>query len=295
MEKNFETMNLKQQKYKMVVIDLDGTLLDDKKQVSKRNVEVINNIAREKGTLFVIATGRNINDISQVTGTIGDAINQYVIASNGAIIKDNVKDEYIVKKYLSKAEVMETIDAYRQKNLRGLVHTYEGQLTEENAKVEIGTKVRLVKDLKTYYLENEVSTTSMLTLHGDEKNLREMKKQIETEFGELDTTDICDIAVQKGQNVYQSKYIDIMKKNSTKANAIKILSDYLHIDKEEVVVIGDGANDRNMFEVAGYKIAMGNANEDLKNKANYITDNNNQDGVAKALEEIFYKGEKEHE
>ena len=47
-----------------------------------------------------------------------------------------------------------------------------------------------------------------------------------------------------------------------------------------------------MFEMAGYKVAMENANEDLKKKANYITDNNNQDGVAKALETIFYKGEK---
>lgn len=295
MGKILETTNSKQKKYKMVVIDLDGTLLNDKKQVSKRNAEVINDIYRKKGTLFVIATGRNINDITQVTETIGEAINQYVIASNGAIIKDNVKDEYVLKKYLTKTEVIETIDAYRQKNLRGLVHTYEGQLTEENAKVEIGTKVRLVKDLKTFCLENDISTTSMLTLHGEEKNLREMKEKIEVEFSELDTTDICDIAVHKGQDIYQSKYIDIMKKNSTKANAIKILSDYLHIDKEEIMVMGDGANDVNMFEMAGYKVAMGNANEDLKNKANYITDNNNQDGVAKALEKIFYKGEKEHE
>lgn len=87
--------------------------------------------------------GRNINDISQVTGTIGDVINQYVIASNGAIIKDNVKD------------------------------------------------------LKTYCLENDISTTSMLTLQGEEKNLRKMKEQIEAGFSELDTTDICDISVHK--------------------------------------------------------------------------------------------------
>ncbi len=278
--------------YKMVIVDLDGTLLNDKKQVSKRNAEVINKIHQEKGVQFVIATGRNINDISQVIEAIGDTINQYVIASNGAIIKDNVKDTYVLKKYFDKTEVLSIIDAYREQNLRGLVHTYEGQLTEENAKVEIGTKVGFVQDLKKYYVENEVSTTSMLTLHGEEKDLREMEKRMEVQFQELASTGICDISVQKENEIYESKYIDIMKKDSTKANAIKILADYLQIDKEEIIVMGDGVNDMSMFEVVGYKVAMGNANEELKSKADYITTNNNQDGVAEALEKIFYEGEK---
>lgn len=82
-----------------------------------------------------------------------------------------------------------------------------------------------------------------------------------------------------------------MKKGATKANAIKILIDYLKINKEEVIAIGDGGNDIPMFEIAGYKVVMGNANEYVKSKADYITDTNNNNGVAKALEYIFYKGE----
>ena len=65
-----------------------------------------------------------------------------------------------------------------------------------------------------------------------------------------------------------------------------------YVTKEEIVVMGDGANDFPMFEMSGYKVAMENGNEMLKEKADYITTTNNQDGVAKALEEIFYKGEK---
>lgn len=57
------------------------------------------------------------------------------------------------------------------------------------------------------------------------------------------------------------------------------------------IVMGDGANDMSMFEMSGYKVAMENGNEELKKKADYITANNNQDGVARALEEIFNKGE----
>lgn len=278
--------------YKMVLIDLDGTLLNDQKEVSKRNAETIQKIHEEKGVLFVLATGRNINDISQVIEAIGNSINQYVIASNGAIIKDNTKNDYVLRKYIDKEEVIKVIDTFRKYCLRGMVHTYEGQLTEEDAKVEIGTKVGLIKDLKQFYLENCIDTTSMITLHGEEKNLRQMIQEIRQNFNELDSTELCDLVIYLKEGVYSTKYIDIMRKNATKANAIKILAEYLQINKDEIVVMGDGANDISMFEMSGYKVAMGNANQNLKEKADYITEDNNQDGVAKALEKIFYGEER---
>lgn len=274
--------------YKMVIVDLDGTLLNDKKQVSKRNAEIIKKIHKEKGVLFVIATGKSINDITQVIETIGDTINQYIIAFNGAIIKDNIKNQYILKKYLDKEEVIGLIDIYRKQHLKGIFHTYEQQLTDGNKEAQMNTNIKLVEDLKKYYLENNITTTAMATLCGDEKDLNNMRKELKVQLNELDPTDICHFIVDTGKQIFQTKYIDVMKKNTTKANAIKVLSDYLQINKEEIIVMGDGANDISMFEMSGYKIAMGNANEDLKKKADYVTDNNNQDGVAKALENIFY-------
>lgn len=277
--------------YKMVMIDLDGTLLNDKKQVSKRNVEMIQRIQAEKNVLFVITTGKNINDITQVLETIGDSINQYIIASNGAIIKDNVKQDYLVKKYIGQDQILKMIDIYKKQHLKGIFHTHEIQLTDENEQYQINQNTKLVENLKKYYLENEISTTSMISLCGNERDLKQMKEKLKVEFPELDATDICHFIVDRDKEIYETKYIDIMKKDCTKANAIKILADHLDINKEEIIVIGDGANDISMFEMSGYKIAMGNANDKLKEKADYITDSNNQDGVAKALEEIFYKGE----
>ena len=106
--------------YKMVMIDLDGTLLNDKKQVSKRNVEMIQRVQAEKNVLFVITTGRSINNITQVLETIGDSINQYIIASNGAIIKDNVEQEYLVEKYIEQDEIFKMIDIYKKQHLKGI-------------------------------------------------------------------------------------------------------------------------------------------------------------------------------
>ncbi len=172
-----------------------------------------------------------------------------------------------------------------------MIYTHDEKLTEGKEQSKINREAKLLKDLKKYYLENEISTTLMVTLYGSQNDLKGMKKEIELEFNELETTDICDFLFDMGKEVYQTKYIDVMRKGSSKSNAIKILADHLHIDKEEIVVMGDGANDFPMFEMSGYKVAMENGNEMLKEKADYITTTNNQDGVAKALEEIFYKGE----
>lgn len=274
--------------YKMVVVDLDGTLLNDKKQVSQRNAEIINKIQKEKDVLFVIATGQNIKNISYIIETIGEAINQYIIASNGAIIKDNVKNKYLLKRYLKQEEVIKVIDSYKKLHLRGILHTDNGALTDGNREAEMNKNTKAVQDLKKFYIENSISATLMFTICGEELDLRKMKEEIEVNFKDLEATDICHFVVNTGKEHYETAYIDVIKKNATKANAINILADYLHVDKEEIIVIGDGANDISMFEMSGYKIAMGNADENLKKKADFVTDNNNEDGVAKALEEIFY-------
>lgn len=272
----------------MVLIDLDGTLLNDKKQVSKRNADTIKRIHKEKDVLFVITTGKNLNDITQVIDAIGNPINQYIIACNGALIKDNIKETYIVRNYLEKEEVIDLIKVYKKENLRGIIYTYDYQLTDGEVEAKNNKNIKLVQNLEKYYQENDIKTTSMLTLCGEEKDVESTQKRIKEEFEEIETTNICDFTIDIGTEVYRTKYIDVMRKNATKANAIKTLADYLQISKDEIIVMGDGANDISMFEMSGYKVAMENANKSLKEKADYITKNNNQDGVAIALEKIFY-------
>lgn len=233
-----------------------------------------------------------MNYATKVVGELKDTVNQYMIASNGAIIKDNIKDEYMLKNYFNEVDVIKIIESSRKRHLGVLIYTHDEKLTEGEEQAKVNREAKLVKDLRKYYLENKIFTTLMVTLCGSENDLKEIKKEIELELKELEITDICDFLFDMGKEVYHTKYIDVMRKGSSKSKAIKILADHLHIDKEEIVVMGDGANDFPMFEMSGYKVAMKNGNEMLKEKADYITTTNNQDGVAKALEEIFYKGEK---
>lgn len=276
--------------YKVVMVDLDGTLLDDNKNVSNKNIEIINKIHREKNVIFVIATGKNINDIKYIIDAIGEGINQYVIASNGAVIKDNINNKYILKKYLSDNEVINIIDKYKKYNLTGLIQTEQGPVVEDKLAAEV-ENVTYTENLKKYVLDNKISNIVLITPMGKEEDLRLLKNELENKFDTLDATAVCDFTHTNNGKTYTCKYIDVMKKGATKANAIKILIDYLNINKEEVVAIGDGGNDIPMFEIVGYKIAMGNASEHVKTKVDYITDTNNKDGVAKALEYVFYKGE----
>lgn len=274
--------------YKIVMIDLDGTLLNDNKNVSNKNIEMINKVYKEKNVIFVIATGKNIGDIQYIIDAVGEGINKYVIASNGAIIKDNVKDGYILKNYLTDDEVIHIIEEYKKRNLIGLIQTEEGPVIEDKLVAEL-ENTTYAENLKDYILDNRLLNVVLITVRGkEEEDLKLLKNVIDNEFYTLESTAICDFTHTNNGKTFTCKYIDVMKKGSTKANAMKILIDYLNIRKEEVIAIGDGGNDIPMFEVAGYKIAMGNASKELKQKADYITDTNNNDGVAKALEYVFY-------
>ena len=80
---------------------------------------------------------------------------------------------------------------------------------------------------------------------------------------------------------------EVMNKGTSKGRAVKVLADILNINREEVMCLGDSENDLSMIEFAGLGVAMGNAEEFLKEKADYITDTNENDGVAKAIEKFI--------
>jgi Cof subfamily protein (haloacid dehalogenase superfamily) len=86
-------------------------------------------------------------------------------------------------------------------------------------------------------------------------------------------------------NIYNSKptYLEVMNKEASKINAVKLLIDRYNIKQDETIAIGDNFNDKEMIAFAGTGIAMGNAPDEVKAVANYITDTNNKDGVYKAL------------
>lgn len=92
--------------YKMIILDLDGTLLNDAKEVSKENIKAIKRAYEEKEVISVIATGRPLEYANDICNICGNCFGNYIIASNGAIIKDIKRDEYIQKITFTNDEIL---------------------------------------------------------------------------------------------------------------------------------------------------------------------------------------------
>ena len=145
---------------------------------------------------------------------------------------------------------------------------------------------RIEKNLFEYFKSNKQESISF-TIIGEEDQLLTLKDELKRNTN-IEITDLCKALDIKDEIKQEVTYVDIMCKNATKKNAIKMLADYLCIKQSEIIAIGDGGNDIPMFEVSGLKNAMQNSIDIVKEKADYITSSNNESGVAKAIKKFIF-------
>lgn len=284
--------------YKMIILDLDGTLLNDYKEVSKENVDLIQRAYNERGVISVIATGRPLGYAKGICNIYGNCFANYIIACNGAIIKNTNTNEDIHKVTFTNEEVINIRNIYLEENAEYMMlYTDEKAITEsKNGRVleNSGASINENK-IKAENLENVIKNNSELMkllclIGGDTSVLERIIEKINKLEG-IETSVICNDLSKTKESTFVSKYIDIMKKGCSKKNAIYILADKLGIKQEEIIVMGDGGNDISMFECAGLKIAMANAENYLKEKADFVTTSNNDSGVAKAIKKFIFNEE----
>ena len=132
--------------------------------------------------------------------------------------------------------------------------------------------------------------TQMLAVNKALESLENVIKKLESKE-DIKTSGVCDYIYKNKDKTYKSKYTDIMKKGVSKKNAINILANKLGINQDEIMVMGDGRNDIPMFEGVGLSVAMENAVDEVKEKADYITSSNNDDGVARAINKFIFNEE----
>lgn len=284
--------------YKLVAIDLDGTLLNSYGQVSKKNKEILKE-AQERGIEIVLASGRSTNSVKNIANEIGDC--KYIICGNGSLIYDLQKEEIIYDKFIEKAKALQIIKICEQNSIYYNVYTENMVIAktlsnnvlfyhQENANKPENkkTKINLVDNIYEYVekLENEnilkftISDTSSIIFNSIIKKLREIKK--------IDVLDVAHMSrkiIKSGTEevLLEYYYTEITRENVDKWNAIEWLIDQLNIGKEEVIAIGDNVNDKLMIENAGMGIAMGNSAPYIKEIADKVVANNNEDGVTGAL------------
>ena len=284
--------------YKLVAIDLDGTLLNSYGQVSKKNKEILKE-AQERGIEIVLASGRSTNSVKNIANEIGDC--KYIICGNGSLIYDLQKEEIIYDKFIEKAKALQIIKICEQNSIYYNVYTENMVIAktlsnnvlfyhQENANKPENkkTKINLVDNIYEYVekLENEnilkftISDTSSIIFNSIIKKLREIKK--------IDVLDVAHMSrkiIKSGTEevLLEYYYTEITCEDVDKWNAIEWLADKLNIQKEEIMAIGDNVNDKLMIENAGIGVAMGNSAPYIKEIADKVVAGNNEDGVAEAL------------
>ena len=287
--------------YKLIAIDLDGTMLNSYGVVTENTKNAIKRTI-QKGIDVIIASGRPIDSIKTIANEIGSK--NYFIAGNGALIYDIQKDENLYENYLNKEKVLEIIKMCEENSISYNVYTDKTILAKalkynvlyyykENLKKpeDKQTHINIVENMYDYISKMNEEKFLKITICDENKSVFQsiIKKLNEIENIEvLDVSHMSRKVIQQGTEEIPIEYYytEISSKNVDKWYAIEYLISKLNIEKEEVIAIGDNMNDKKMIEEAGLGIAMGQSSPLIKEIADYTTSSNEEDGVAQALDKI---------
>lgn len=291
--------------YKLVAIDLDGTLLDSYGKVSQENQEIIRQIEKEN-IKVVIASGRNKLSAMSFTKEINS--NEYLICNNGATLYDIKNEKNIYNNAIDKKKALDIIKICEENSIFYSIYTDDYiiaktlsyhvlYLANENNNTidESRTKIKITNNIYDYINENNVNVLKM-NICDDNKIIFERIINKLKEIKEVNVLDVEHMSrkvIKTGteENTIEYFYTEITAENVDKWYAIEKLINILHLKKEEVIAIGDNVNDKNMIENAGVGVIMKNAAPYLKEFADYETESNNNSGVAKAIKNLILKNE----
>jgi Cof subfamily protein (haloacid dehalogenase superfamily) len=272
-------------RYKMLVCDIDGTLLNSRGQLTEGVKQAVRD-AHAAGVVVTLATGRQLRGVLPLVQELG--VNVPVVLANGAVIADPLKKRTILHKPLPWKTAHAVLDVIKKHGVWSSVftHSFEGVDTYFDLDpgfdvaylfLHKGTPyVQQVEDLKAI---THVDPLKVLLLEKPEKVLpivRDLKNlQVKHPFTMLATE----------HDFPGYMLLEVFDAGSTKAIGIAQLASDFGITPEEVAAVGDNLNDLEMIEFAGLGTAMGNAAAELKARADWTTKSNDEDGVAHLIRE----------
>jgi Cof subfamily protein (haloacid dehalogenase superfamily) len=263
--------------FKMICLDIDGTLLNSSHQITEGVKIAINIAANEKKIPVILVSARMPKGITFLQREL--EIEQPIICYSGALILD--KDNNVLsKEFINVSDLEEVYKLTKSHNIHMSLYKDNEWYIEE----------------MDYWAKQEGEITNIIPKITEFKELMQLWKQEGTGPNKI----LCmskpeEISFLKENinddnlNIYPSKptYLEIMPSKASKTSAINCLQKKFNVDKAEIIAMGDNYNDIDMIEYAGLGIAMGNAPEDVKKHANYVALTNDEDGVAEALKKYI--------
>jgi len=282
---------------KLIASDMDGTLLNSNHEISRENLQAIKK-AEEMGVKFAISTGRMYEDVKPLLDECGLKC-QCIVLNGGEYIDEEGK--VLEGIYIGRQEAREIINMILKENIVAEIYTDKGLYTvntKEEALLEVAYRIiafnpetnfeNAIKLAETHphfvnlkyiididkFLNSDIKIGKFVAFYNDEETTIKVKNKLKC-IGELAITGTF------------TKNIEINNKEAQKGFILAKVVEKMGIKRDEVMVIGDSFNDYTMFTEFTESFAMENAVPEIKEIAKYITDTNDNNGVAKAIYKIL--------
>lgn len=283
--------------YKLVAIDLDGTMLNQYGVITQKTKEAIKKV-QEQGIEVVLASGRPIDSMKTIAQEINSE--KYFISGNGAIIYDIAKDEIIYENTLKKQKVLDIIKICEENSIYYNIYTekdiiaknlqyntlyYHKENTNKEEKEK--THINIVENIYNYILNTNQKIVKITICDSNQVIFNSIMRKLK-EIDEIEILDVSHMSkkvIRQGTEEVSIEYFftEVSAKNVDKWNALEFLKDKMNIQTQQVVAIGDNINDKKMIENAGLGIAMGQSHPIIKECANKVVASNTEEGVSQAL------------
>lgn len=268
--------------YKLLALDMDGTILTSQKTVSPATVKAINNLIKQ-GTAVTLCTGRGVAELKDYTDEF--AAIPYGILNSGGCVYDFTKSQSIYRNLLDDGALIECIRAAREVKAMPYLLAEDASIAQAEDMRDVSVfQMRIyqslydrvatvVPDMETYVREHPGKSLKLCIFHRDPGTREQTRRAVEHLGMELADA--------------EATSLEISPRGVTKGLGLQILCSYLGISIEESVAVGDADNDIDVLNTAGLSVAMGNANKKVKDLCDVIVADNDHDGIVEVIDRFF--------
>ena len=267
--------------YRIIVLDLDGTLTNSRKEITPRTREALIR-AQQQGIKVVLASGRPTYGIAPIANQLElDVYGGYILAYNGGEIID-WKTRDVLHAQVLAPEVIPYMYRCAHENGFAIVTYRDNYVITETPDDEYVQKEAILNVMQTLRVDNFLEYIDFpipkCLIVGEAERLHQLEKVMYEQLKETN-------------EVYRSEpyFLELVPKGIDKAQSLEVLLKKIGISREEVIACGDGFNDLSMIHYAGLGVAMQNAQPIVREAADFITFSNDEDGVAHVVERFMLK------
>lgn len=264
---------------KMLVLDIDGTLTNSQKEITPETKKAIHEI-QERGHKVMLASGRPTPGMKRYADELElEKYGGYLLSFNGGRII-NCRSGEIVYQKMFPAVLIPEIYHFAKRHDCGLITYYGDKIilaTRMDEYLELESRINQMKIAEVEdFLSYVDFDVNKLLMTAPIEVAEQYEKELATKYGDV-------------ISVYRSEpfFIELMPKGVNKATSIDRMLSTVGLTRENTICCGDGFNDMTMIEYAGVGVAMANAQDKVKEKADYITDSNDEDGIVKVIDKFI--------